>query len=433
FVPASGVASRMFADWQSALISGGFSSHEKKKFLDEIKKYPFYSHLQQIQNSDGANIEALITQGRDVELLKLILTPKGLDYLNMPKAMIVFHRYAKSARSALEEHLAEATHYAKDDNGICRLHFTVSEEHLDTVRSFLDKIMPRCEQVFNAKFLVNISTQSLSTDTITVDENGEPTRDADGKLIFRAGGHGALLENLQRISEPIIFIKNIDNITHESRIATTIKYKKALAGYLIKLRNVSRDYQAVLAGNPSDEKITEIKTFCERMLNHRFDEEFIQANKNKRAKILFSALNRPLRVCGVVKNEGEPGGAPLWIKGINGRENVQIVESFQVNHENEEQESIWRKAEFFNPVDIVCSIRDAQGNAFNLNEFANQKAISVTIKRDGTRMIKVLELPGLWNGAMAYWNTAFVEVPIATFNPVKTIDDLLRDAHQQIV
>ena len=431
FVPASGLASRMFAHWQSAIAAGSFPEKTlNAAFLQSLPMYAFYPHLDNIFGTK--KISQMAADNDIAGLLRMILSDNGLDYGNTPKALIAFHRYNSLARAPIEEHIVEATHYTRDANGICRLHFTVAEERIEKMQVFLNEILPHYEQKLNAKIMVELSTQSTATDTIAIEENGEPARDATGKLIFRAGGHGALLENLSRLKGNIIFIKNIDNVMHSSRLAETIKYKKVLAGYLIDLRGVAYAHLAALATHPTDANIEEIKFFCEQSLNHHLSAAFARGDKKQKIDALRFALNRPLRVCGMVKNDGEPGGAPLWVKESSGQESVQIVESFQVNQNDRGQKEIWNKATFFNPVDIVCSIRDAQGKIFNLEAFANKDAISITVKPEGSRSIKVLELPGLWNGAMARWNTVFVEVPLATFNPVKVVDDLLRASHQQI-
>jgi hypothetical protein len=427
FVPASGAASRMFAGWFSALDAGGFSSPAiNKSFLLDLKKYPFYDLIK--QNKRAAKF---IEQKNIGDLLDYILTEQGLNFGWLPKALIPFHRYAVAEiRTALEEHLFEAAQYVRSAGDMCHLHFTISQEHKNNIAKKIKAVKPRYEKLCRVKHEIMSSVQSPSTNMLAVDENNMPLRDAAGNLIFRPGGHGALLKNLQNLDADFIFIKNIDNVVPENNLKKILPYKKMLGGLALQIQ---REIFAILRKMEDEEigprQINEIKNYCSRRLNIIFPRSLSKQSLKSQRNIIFSSLDRPLRICAIVRNEGEPGGAPFWVEERDGNQTLQIVESGHVDKSNSKQMTIWSTAEYFNPVDMVCCTKNYKGKKFDLDNYVNNDAYLITIKNEKGRSLKALELPGLWNGAMAYWNTVFVELPIIVFNPVKTVNDLLRPEH----
>jgi hypothetical protein len=436
FVPASGAASRMFKSLFSALedLDAGKSEDEvltsnkdTKEFYDRIADFAFYGELTTaIRN----NNEAIGLQ----TLLEYLLTEKGLNYGNRPKGLLLFHQYATGNRTPFEEHLVEGAHYAKDSNNVVRLHFTVSPEHEKGFTDLLAIVKPKYETLFGVTYEVSFSQQKPSTDTIAVDLNNEPFREKDGSLLFRPGGHGALLENLNDLDNDLIFIKNIDNVVPDRLKQPTYTYKKVLAGVLLHYQKHIYKYQKQL-----NEKhhtalesafLAEAANFLENTLNNRPAENQYYTEKEDLYIYLKEKYNRPIRVCGMVKNEGEPGGGPFWAKNNDGTISLQIAESVQVDQNNPIQQKIAGNATHFNPVDLVCGVRNFKGEKFNLLNFRDPKTGFISQKSKDGRDLKAQELPGLWNGAMSDWTTLFVEVPIETFNPVKTVNDLLRDQHQ---
>ena len=359
-----------------------------------------------------------------------ILTSKGLNYAHLPKALLKFHTYPDRNRTPLEEHLVESTLYLQDARHICRVHITVSEEHFADVETYISSIRNHYETEYNVKFEIALSVQLSSTNTIAVDREGKPFRDTAGNLVFRPGGHGALLKNLHAIEEEIIFLKNIDNIVPDRLKTETVKYKKILGGYLIKLQGKIFQYLRSLdSEEPNAKQYSEMADFCRKELSLTLPTGFDKFPDTRKKGLIFNVLNRPLRVCGMVKNEGEPGGGPFWVEGKDGSRSLQIVEEAQIDAKSEKQKAIWKSSTYFNPVDLVCGIRDYRGKKFDLGSYVDKKASIVSSKSYEGNTSKVLELPGLWNGSMAGWNTVFVEVPSSTFNPVKTVEDLLREEH----
>jgi hypothetical protein len=431
FVPASGVASRMFKDWYRWYQQGKVDLDEdRKKFLEEIVRFAFYGDLKEMMASAGESVEKCIREGRCADLLDFILTRRGMNYASLPKALLKFHAYPGHARNALEEHLVEAALYVRDAQKICRIHFTVSEEHASQFRDLFSRIRGDYEKLFGVKYEIDVTTQHPSTDTIAVDMENNPFRDGNGKIIFRPGGHGALLQNLNRIDGDIIFIKNIDNIVPDRLKEMTVFYKKILGGYLVQLQNEIFQNLKLLSGDRvEDGLLSRVVHFCKEKLFIFFPDGFWDGPTSARREYLFRMLNRPIRVCGMVQNEGEPGGGPFWVeeKGVR---SLQIVEQNQLDPDSREQNDIWKSSTHFNPVDLVCGVRNYEGEKFDLNLYVNGDAVFVSKKSYEDGELKALELPGLWNGSMAFWNTVFVEVPLETFNPVKTVDDLLRKAHQ---
>lgn len=422
FVPASGAASRMFKDLYA------YIENEKtldqlpsvKQVIDNIEKFAFYEELKKLLSAAGLEIKNVETK----TLVEFILTNKGLNYGSLPKALILFHRYNDGSRTSLEEHLVEGALYAYSDKKAF-LHFTVSPEHRAAFEALISQNIEKYQKEYQITFEITYSVQSPATDTIAVDLENNPFRDKNGKLVFRPGGHGALIYNLNDLDADLIFIKNIDNVLPDRLKEETIHYKKLLAGFLVFLQDKIFTYQQWFDENKiSTENIEIIKNFYKTYFHidiNAFTLEQIKAT-----------LFRPIRVCGMVKNEGEPGGGPFWIKDLTGAISLQIVESSQVDFNNSLQIQIFKQATHFNPVDLVCSIKNYKGEKYNLLDFIDYNTCFISQKSKDGRPLKALELPGLWNGAMAYWNTIFVEVPISTFCPVKTINDLLRKQHLSI-
>jgi len=430
FVPASGAASRMFKEWFRCLENGVFDSEEANRFVSELKTFAFYNDLGEAISSAGENIENMIKNKRFTDILAYIITSRGLNYSNLPKALLKFHVYPDRNRTALEEHLVEASLHTKDSDRICRVHFTVSEEHQKQVNDYLSRIKKYFEQYYNVQYDVTLSTQKSSTNTIAVDLENRPFRDQQGGLVFRPGGHGALLEDLNSIDGDIIFLKNIDNVAPDRLKPVTIFYKKVLGGYLISLQNEIFRYLRMLGKKePDKDMMSELILFCEQKLHIVFPPRFNDLPLPEKCAFIFKKLNRPIRVCGMVKNEGEPGGGPFWINEEDGTQSLQIIEESQIDSRSKEQKALWSSATHFNPVDLVCGVRDYQSQKFDLHAFVDKNSYFISQKSEKGRDIRALELPGLWNGSMAFWNTIFVEVPIETFNPVKTIHDLLRPQH----
>ena len=430
FVPSSGAASRMFKKLFGFLekASGREPVEEivtKDKYLNEffsnIGKFAFYQQLLPLC-SDPSN---------KTELVEKLLLTGGLGYGFKPKGQLAFHKYAENVRTPFEEHLVEAASYCAGSNGLARVHFTVSPEHQQGFEELLLKVKNEYYKRFGVQFDVTFSHQHKSTDTIAVDENNEPFRDTEGNLIFRPGGHGALIENLNDLDSDVIFIKNIDNVVPDHLKAETKRYKKVLAGLLVTVRSKIFTYLEKLDKSDApgnNDLLKSIDTFLRKELFIQFENDFC----NNEEKIAFyrRKLNRPLRVCGMVKNEGEPGGGPFMAVNSDGTVSPQIVEMAQINLKDDEQQDMVNHSTHFNPVDIICSTKDYKGKKYNLLDFRDPETGFISLKSQNGRELKALELPGLWNGAMADWNTLFVEVPAITFNPVKTINDLLRPEHQ---
>ncbi len=434
FVPASGSASRMFRDWHVAMTKGGFpDTEEGGKFIRSLKNYAFYSDLVGAVAAGGGSLSDMAETCECAKILNFILTDKGLDYGNLPKALVKFHRYPDGARTALQEHLVESALYVRDQNRIARVHFTVSVEHERAVRDHLLQIARASDANFDTVFDVDISIQDPATNTIAVALDRRPFRDENGRLLFRPAGHGALIANLNSLDADIVFVKNIDNIVADRFKDDTALWKKLLAGYLVDTRKAIFDYLLILE-NPGSatEKISEIAEFRQKRLNLAPPSSFWAFSVEEKRRFLFDSLNRPLRVCGMVKNDGEPGGGPFWVQSRyrNDAFSLQIVEESQVDANDPEQKAIWSSSTYFNPVDLVCGLHDYRGRKFRLTDFVDHETSIVVKKSEKGRDILSLEKPGLWNGSMALWNTIFIEVPSTTFNPVKTVKDLLRPYHQ---
>lgn len=405
FVPASGAATRMFKDLFE-FVREGRRTAVVGELLANRCRFAFWPELRTIIGDDTderQTVENIVTE--------------GLRYGETPKGLVSFHRYGDEVRKAVEEHLVEGAQYAAA-GGEVKIHFTVSPEHLTRFEALLAEKIPGYESRFGVKYRISFSVQDPSTDTLAVNPDCTPFRRADGRLLFRPAGHGALIGNLGKIDADIVFVKNIDNVTTDARRGDTVLYKKALAGVLLALQE--RIFEYLMALEVPGAELEPIAAFIENELCVKLPKDYGTA-------LLRQVLDRPIRVCGMVRNEGEPGGGPFWVAGADGLETLQIAESNQIAPEKRE---LMRSATHFNPVDLVCSFRTSKGGRFDLQEFVDPATGFISRKSDGGRELLAQELPGLWNGAMARWNTVFVEVPITTFSPVKVVTDLLRPEHQ---
>jgi hypothetical protein len=436
FVPASGAASRMFkalfkvlkenknaADPTAALAQNAFA----RQFLARREEFAFYEDLKKVAENDFKGDKNCI------RWIEFLLTEKGLNYGSLPKGLIKFHKYHDGARTPLEEHIVEGEGYATDSRRVARIHFTVSPEHMALFQRLLSEVKYKYEIKLGIILDVSFSIQKPSTDIIAVGMNNEPFRETDGTLLFRPGGHGALIENLNDLDADLIFIKNIDNVVPDRLKQTTIIYKKALAGLLLKYQEELFYYQQqlnekhyVALGNNF---LVAAANFLENVLNTKPVDDQYYTERENLYQYLKEKFNRPLRVCGMVKNEGEPGGGPFWAKNPDGTVSLQIVENSQIDADNNQQQEILKRSTHFNPVDLVCSIKNYKGEKYNLSEYTDPATGFISKKSIDRRELKAQELPGLWNGAMSDWNTLFAEVPVETFNPVKTVNDLLREQH----
>ena len=405
FVPASGAATRMFKELFE------FVNEDKRgkgidTLLQNIEKFAFYPELKQVVadfSDEKAVVSAIIKQ--------------GLGYGSLPKGLVTFHSYDNGARKAVEEHLVEGALYGAAD-GVVRLHFTVSPEHEGAFRALLAERTAKYEQLFGVKYDISFSQQKSSTDTIAVNPDNTPFRTENGDLLFRPAGHGALLENLNEIEASVIFVKNIDNVTTDALRADTVLYKKALAGLLLELQQQTFAQLSALESGSAD--LAAVADFVQNSL-------CVKLPENYDAALLEKLLKRPIRVCGMVRNEGEPGGGPFWVANEDGTQSLQIAESSQISAEDMH---LMKDATHFNPVDLVCGVYAADGTKYNLLNYTDPATGFISSKSSGGRDLRAQELPGLWNGAMAQWNTIFVDVPISTFSPVKVVQDLLRPQHQ---
>lgn len=432
FVPASGAASRMFKDLFE-YIDASYnepSTAAEKKFIEGIKNFAFYGVLnEKCRTNEGASIDALISDGRTKPVVDNLLNPKGLNYGSLPKGLLLFHSYGDTKRTSLQEHLIEGALYASSASNVVNIHFTVSAEHRSLFEEHVAASLPAFGKLTGKQFNISFSEQKPSTDTLAADENNQPFRE-NGKMIFRPGGHGALIENLNDLTADVIFIKNIDNVVPDSLKAQTVTYKKAIAGLLIKLQEKTFHYLRMLeSGNTDGALLSEITDFCTHTLNNYFPGDKAPEG-DALVNYLMTKLNRPVRVCGMVKNTGEPGGGPFLTVNSDGSVSTQILESSQIDLSKPEEKAKMMESTHFNPVDLVCGVKNYKGEKFDLLRYVDKQTGFISLKSKNGKELKALELPGLWNGAMSDWNTVFVEVPIETFNPVKTVNDLLRPEHQ---
>lgn len=433
FIPASGAATRMFKDLFYFRDNYKNNSNDPQLefgyyFVKNIRKFAFFDELEKlIQEHTNRKIETLLLEKEYDTILDYILGEEGLNYANLPKALIHFHKYDNENRLALHEHFVEGAKYAQMQDGVVHLHFTVSPEHHDDFLFEIEEIQEEYESKYDVMYVVDFSFQKPETDTIAVNLDNTPFLDSEN-LLFRPAGHGALLSNLNDLDSDLIYVKNIDNITTDRLKSDTILYKKALASFLINTQNRIFEYLKQLDNEGiSDADVKEIEFY----LSENLKIVSVKADKNQKIDFLRSVLNRPIRVCGMVKNEGEPGGGPFWVFDEDLKiESLQIVESSQIDLENIEQKQIVHSATHFNPVDLVCATKNYKGEKFDLTQFVNAETGFISIKSKDGKELKAMELPGLWNGAMDKWITFFVEVPLSTFSPVKTINDLLREEHR---
>ncbi len=431
-VPASGAASRMFKDLFS-FLNGKSNKPDNdfmKKFFENIEKFAFFTKLNFLcLQLFGYSVSSLVKMGRYKDVVDVLLNKVGLNYGKLPKALLEFHKEMGGSRTPLQEHLAEGAQYAAGKDGKVHLHFTVSEEHVPLVEAKLEEIKSVMEHAYGVEYDITLSVQKPSTDTVASKMDGTPYYENE-ELFFRPGGHGALIENLNDLNADVIFIKNIDNLVPDALRQPTITYKMVLGGILVGVKAKIDKYCEKLAkGVPSGDEMVEMLDFLRHKLCVTHDKCEDMTPEQVR-DYLFSKFNRPTRVCGMVKNEGEPGGGPFLVYNPDGTVSPQILESSQINPKDKEAQKLLKESTHFNPVDLAVCIKDYKGDKFNLPEYVDKATGFISIKsREGVE-IKALELPGLWNGAMSDWNTVMVEVPVETFNPVKTVNDLLRPTHQ---
>lgn len=433
FVPASGAASRMFKNLFEFLDGKDNAPADDfmKKFFDNIEKFAFYAELDEAcKENEGKAIKDLIVGGNYKAVIDNLLNEKGLNYGKLPKGLLKFHSYADGNRTPLEEHLVEGALYAKGNDNKVNVHFTVSPEHRALFESLVADKSFDYSKKFGVTYSVSFSEQKASTDTVAATPDNEPFRTDDGKILFRPGGHGALIENLNDLDADVIFIKNIDNVVPDRLKDETVTYKKLIAGVLVSKQQKAFDYIKLLdTGKYTHEQLEEIIHFLRDELSCR-NPELKVLEDSELAIYLRSKLNRPMRVCGMVKNVGEPGGGPFLAYNPDGTISLQILESSQIDKNNAEYLAMFNGGTHFNPVDLVCAVKDYQGKKFDLTKYVDPNTGFISSKSKNGKELKALELPGLWNGAMSDWNTIFVEVSLGTFNPVKTVNDLLREQHQ---
>lgn len=432
FVPASGAATRMFKELFEYISSSNQEIPKNiEKIIQNIDKFAFYNQLDDILKQQNSSIKSEIENKNYKKIIELILNKKGLNYGNLPKGIIKFHKYENENRTAFEEHIAESMNYATTEKG-SHIHFTVSPEHKANFQQLATKLVPKYEQKFNTKIKIDFSEQNPATDTIALTPENKPFRNNDDSILFRPAGHGALIYNLNKINADLVFVKNIDNIVPDYIKSENCQYKKAIAGILTETQKKSFELIDLLLHNPSHETMQEAFDFVQNTLCVKMYFNFEDLSKTEKIEFLIKKLDRPIRVCAMVKNEGEPGGGPFFVMQKDQTATLQIVEKAQIDLSKPEKKEIFDKSTHFNPVDIVFSPRRYNKQKFNLSNFVDAKTGFISEKSKDGKNLKALELPGLWNGAMADWNTIFVDVPILTFNPVKTISDLLRKNHQNI-
>ena len=436
-VPASGAASRMFKELLSYLSKGnangadaGTSMPEAvRTFFDNLERFAFFEALAAVLQRDGLDIR----KSHPHTVLAYLLTEKGLDYAELPKGLLLFHRYPDGPRTPFEEHLVEAAEQTRSAGGTCRLHFTVSPQHEEELRALLERVRARYEERYEARFEVTFSHQRRSTDTVAVDRDNLPFRQDDGTLLFRPGGHGALLDNLHDLGQAgwdVVLIKNIDNVVPESRRPLISQWKRLLTGTLLAAQDrVFRLLERLEEGSTT--ALDEAVQFLEKELSRRLPEELKHGETEERRRRLIDLLDRPLRACGMVRNLGEPGGGPFWVEAPDGSVSIQIVETSQIDPKSSEQQELLKASTHFSPTDLACALRDRHGRPYDLHRYVDPSTVFFAEKSHEGRPLKALERPGLWNGSMAGWSSIFVETPDATFAPVKSVLDLLRPEHQE--
>ena len=431
FVPASGAASRMFKDL-FAFLSAEYdlpTTDFEKNFFANITKFAFYADLDAAcRRNKSLSVDELIAKGQYKDVVFSLLDFTGMNYGALPKGLLKFHSYDCCSRTSAEEHFVEGALYAAA-NGVVKLHFTVSPNHRALFEELVAACKERYEAMFGVRYEITFSEQKQSTDTIAVNADNTPFRE-NGSLLFRPGGHGALIENLNDIDADVIFIKNIDNVVPDRLKGDTVTYKKLLAGILVKTQQQVFEYLNLIdSGKYTHAQVEEMIRFLQQHLQCR-NSEIKHMEDCDLVLYLRKKFNRPMRVCGMVKNVGEPGGGPFLAYNQDGTVSLQILESSQIDMENADAKAMFENGTHFNPVDLVCAVKNYKGEKFNLPQYVDRNTGFISHKSKNGRELKAMELPGLWNGAMSDWNTIFVEVPLVTFNPVKTVNDLLRDVHQ---
>jgi hypothetical protein len=445
FIPASGTATRMFLDiftWlndhgtllkpevERAAREGDAHAGVTLDFMNNIHKFAFWPFLRAACGNNGINADAGILAGDFTETAGFLLAEKGLDYGGLPKGLLYFHSYPDGPRTPFQEHLSETALYARDHANTCRLHVTASQEHLLKFQEHLASFKETWEHRHKCRFWVDFSVQAHSMDTLAVTLDNQPYRQQDGTLLFRPGGHGALIENLNRVDFNVFFINNIDNVVMERDMPEVARWKKILGGLLVETQaSVFKYMERLDNGEEEPGFLQEVYNFIKDVFgeNRPMPEDRAEA-----VRFLKNRLDRPLRVCGMVKNQGDPGGAPFWVRDGEGGTSLQIVEAAQVNPDDSRQKELFRTSTHFNPVDIVCGVHDYQGRKYDLMRFVNPAAVFISTKTRMGKRVKSLELPGLWNGSMSLWNTLFVDTPSVAFHPVKWVCDLLQEAHQPL-
>ena len=444
FIPASGASTRMFKElfaWRETQQNGtalpleeaakqkDATAHFVLRFISNLKKFAFYPLIEKIYVKAKREVPSGQSNADCLDIVNAVLDDFGLGYAQFPKGLIKFHRYGEFMRSPFEEHLVESAQYGRSYGHYCHIHYTVSQSQLDNFKDKFEALKDAYENFIGVEYNVDFSVQSPSTDTIAVTPENAPFRKEDGSILFRPGGHGALMTNLNTMDYDIIFINNIDNVVPDRLKAERARWKKALAGFLVFLQERTFKFINMLQRNDTNSKLlNEAVEFVSEFFG--LHSHFIDLSPAETRAMAIQLLNRPIRVCGMVKNQGDPGGAPFWVCQNDGRMTIQIVESAQINKASNKAMDIFSSSTHFNPVDIVCGITDYQGNKFDLQEFVDHDAVFISEKSLQGRPLRALELPGLWNGSMSKWNSVFVEVSKTAFNPVKTVNDLLLPAHQ---
>ncbi len=432
FVPASGAASRMFKDLFAFLESDGDLNKSPfvQKFMNNIEKFAFYEDLNALLEEQNSSVEQLLDSQDYKGILAALLLEEGLGYGNLPKGLLRFHSYPEENRTPAHEHLIEGVQYATGKGDTVRIHFTVSPEHEEKFKQEIASIQHELEVEFSINFQISYSQQKKTTDTIAVDKDNSPFLEEDGSILFRPAGHGALLENLNELTADLIFIKNIDNVVPDRLKAETRNYKMAIGGLLLEIQEKVFGANHKLDQLIDQQSVRQAKHVFTQDLGGKLPEDFDNRSIEDQGEYLHQKLNRPLRICGMVKNTGEPGGGPFWVKEKDGSQSLQILETAQIDLDDPTSKKHLNAATHFNPVDLVCATKNYKGEPFDLLKYRDMMTGFITEKSKNGQELKALELPGLWNGAMSDWNTLFVEVPLITFNPVKTVNDLLREEHQ---
>ena len=429
FVPASGAATRMFKDLTAP--ADPFNLTGARLLLESLPRFAFREALRGSLDSQGLALDTLVGHDQAEPILQALLNPGGLGYGDAPKGLILFHDHPEGARSALEEQLWEGCGYLSLGGGTGRFHFTVAATHKVAFGEQIEKLRDAIERRLKITLEVSFSTQNPDTDTVAVDFDNRPVRQANDRILLRPAGHGALLKNLQSVDADMVFIKNIDNVSHQRLHAVSVHWKRVLAGYFAEIQDQIFDVLSALDQQlGAQEAVDHGLRLMRDSLAIEVPAKILDSDLQIRLQYVQNRLDRPLRVCGMVKNEGEPGGGPFWLGDEAGGAAGQIVEAAQIDRASPDQIEIWESSTHFNPVDLVCGLRDRHGNPYDLADFVDPSASFVAEKSHAGQPIKALERPGLWNGSMARWNTAFVEVPLQTFTPVKTVFDLLRPEHQ---